>query len=242
MNHKGENWPYHANMHTGEMTPCASNPCKLHGNSDVLAKSPEEAYEKKFGSSTPGLFNSKRTKHPFALDPVLVGIKATGGLIAGLLLSSGIILGTQYFNVGTQSEAPATVISQSAEKKAHYRTTGKRGRVKFAYDTVIKNKNGDEVKIYTSKKLNKGDNQSVKEQVGLYGMTIYKVDGDNDVTIGNTDDANKPVDNKTRNPIIDGAAMTASAAIAMGVAELIREQKDKTGQFRERPRGFFAYY
>lgn len=86
------------------------------------------------------MFNTRRTKHPFAPDPVLIGIKATGGLIAGLLLSSGIILGTQYFNVGTQSEAPATVISQSAEMKAHYRTAGKRARVKFAYDTVIKTK------------------------------------------------------------------------------------------------------
>lgn len=45
-NHHGENWPYHENKHTGEMTPCANNPCKLHGGSDIMASSLEEAYEK----------------------------------------------------------------------------------------------------------------------------------------------------------------------------------------------------
>lgn len=41
--HQGQNWPYHQS-NTGEMVPCKSNPCKLHGGSDVYASSPEEAF------------------------------------------------------------------------------------------------------------------------------------------------------------------------------------------------------
>ena len=43
MNHKGEQWPYHESKN-GEMVACKSNPCRLHGGSDIMASSPEEAY------------------------------------------------------------------------------------------------------------------------------------------------------------------------------------------------------
>lgn len=38
-------WPYHQDPH-GNMVPCASNPCTLHGGNDVIASSPEEAEAK----------------------------------------------------------------------------------------------------------------------------------------------------------------------------------------------------
>ena len=41
-NHHGENWPYHEGGN-GEMVACASNPCRIHGGSDIMADSPEEA-------------------------------------------------------------------------------------------------------------------------------------------------------------------------------------------------------
>lgn len=234
-NHNGENWPYHANRNTGEMTPCANNPCSLHGNSDVYATSPEDAYAKKYGSRTTGLFNKPRKIHKFAPDPVLIGIKSSGGIIAGLILSAGLIMGTQYANIGNQSETPVTVVSQSQTMTPHYKAFGKRGKIRMAYDTIIKNKNGDEVKIYTNTKLKAGDNTKVKEQIGLYGMTSYRIDGDRNMTIADTDNANKPDNNKTRNPILDGTAVTGTAAIAMGVSELLREKDDKTGAFRKQP-------
>lgn len=46
--HDGENWPYHENKNTGEMTACASNPCKIHGGSDIMASSLAEAYKTKY--------------------------------------------------------------------------------------------------------------------------------------------------------------------------------------------------
>jgi hypothetical protein len=49
--HQGENWPYHESA-KGDMVPCASNPCKIHGGSDIIATSPEEAYERKYESTS----------------------------------------------------------------------------------------------------------------------------------------------------------------------------------------------
>lgn len=40
--HKGGDWPYHESRN-GNMVACDSNPCKIHGGSDIMAKSPEEA-------------------------------------------------------------------------------------------------------------------------------------------------------------------------------------------------------
>lgn len=40
-----ESWPHHQDKH-GNWVPCASNPCKMHGGSEVIAKNPEEAFEK----------------------------------------------------------------------------------------------------------------------------------------------------------------------------------------------------
>ena len=54
-NHNGENWPYHESRN-GDMVACASNPCKIHGGNDIIATSPEEAYEKLHDHDTvPGL-------------------------------------------------------------------------------------------------------------------------------------------------------------------------------------------
>lgn len=44
-------WPYHeyegnVSSKQGTMVPCKSNPCKIHGETDIYASSPEEAYEK----------------------------------------------------------------------------------------------------------------------------------------------------------------------------------------------------
>lgn len=49
-NHDGENWPYHEDIH-GNMVPCASNPCKLHGGQDIYATSLEDATEKKHSAN-----------------------------------------------------------------------------------------------------------------------------------------------------------------------------------------------
>lgn len=48
----GEGWPYHEDPN-GNMVPCSSNPCKLHGGSDVIATSPEEAYAMKHAGDAP---------------------------------------------------------------------------------------------------------------------------------------------------------------------------------------------
>lgn len=40
-----ESWPHHQDKN-GNWVPCASNPCKMHGGSEVMAKNPEEAFEK----------------------------------------------------------------------------------------------------------------------------------------------------------------------------------------------------
>ena len=58
--HKGRNWPYHENRNTGEMVPCANNPCTLHGNSDVYATSPEDAYAKKYSNMQSSGFGFSR--------------------------------------------------------------------------------------------------------------------------------------------------------------------------------------
>ena len=38
-------WPHHQDKH-GNWVPCASNPCKMHGGTEIMAKNPEEAFEK----------------------------------------------------------------------------------------------------------------------------------------------------------------------------------------------------
>ena len=58
-NHNGENWPYHQYEGSnpsliGSYVPCATNPCTLHGGSDVYATSAEEAYTKAHQNDTWG--------------------------------------------------------------------------------------------------------------------------------------------------------------------------------------------
>lgn len=43
--HDGERWPYHEDPH-GNLVPCENNPCRLHGGSDIIATSLEDAYRK----------------------------------------------------------------------------------------------------------------------------------------------------------------------------------------------------
>ena len=50
-NHDGGNWPYHLYEGgkpemQGSYVPCDTNPCHVHGNSEIYATSPEEAYGK----------------------------------------------------------------------------------------------------------------------------------------------------------------------------------------------------
>lgn len=52
--HEGENWPYHEDRH-GNMVPCASNPCKLHGGSDIIATSAADAEEVRHQGDSFGL-------------------------------------------------------------------------------------------------------------------------------------------------------------------------------------------
>lgn len=58
-NHTGENWPYHPYEGSkpelqGSYVPCATNPCTLHGGSEVYATSSEEAYTKAHQNDTWG--------------------------------------------------------------------------------------------------------------------------------------------------------------------------------------------
>lgn len=53
-NHDGENWPYHEDPH-GNMVPCESNPCSLHGGKDVMATSAEQAEAIKHANVQQGL-------------------------------------------------------------------------------------------------------------------------------------------------------------------------------------------
>lgn len=53
-NHDGEPWPYHEDPN-GNMVPCASNPCSLHGGSDVIANNQEEATALKYAEKKAGL-------------------------------------------------------------------------------------------------------------------------------------------------------------------------------------------
>ena len=58
-NHTGENWPYHPYEGSkpelqGSYVPCATNPCTLHGGSEIYATSPEDAYTKAHQNDTWG--------------------------------------------------------------------------------------------------------------------------------------------------------------------------------------------
>lgn len=53
--HDGEPWPYHKDVH-GNMVPCESNPCTLHGNGgDVMADSVDEAYRITYSTGYSGM-------------------------------------------------------------------------------------------------------------------------------------------------------------------------------------------
>lgn len=50
--HLGSYWPYHEDGN-GAWIPCDDNPCTLHGDSDVIARSPGEAYQRAYEAQTP---------------------------------------------------------------------------------------------------------------------------------------------------------------------------------------------
>ena len=57
-----ESWPHHQDKH-GNWVPCASNPCKMHGGSEVMAKNPEEAFEKANSAFTAFGMQSTKTSN-----------------------------------------------------------------------------------------------------------------------------------------------------------------------------------
>ena len=65
-NHHGENWPYHENRN-GDMVACASNPCRIHGGSDIIATSPEEAARIRYDGIEPSGMSSS---HEMTVDEV----------------------------------------------------------------------------------------------------------------------------------------------------------------------------
>lgn len=67
-NKNGGDWPYHEDPN-GNMRPCASNPCKLHGGSDVYASSPDEAYAIKHANDSFGFSAPAKPVNPFAKEP-----------------------------------------------------------------------------------------------------------------------------------------------------------------------------
>ena len=65
-NHDGENWPYHPYEGSkpelqGSYVPCATNPCSMHGSSDVMATSSEDAYTKAHQNDSFGMSASSTT-------------------------------------------------------------------------------------------------------------------------------------------------------------------------------------
>ena len=80
--HDGENWPYHLYEGSnpsliGSYVPCATNPCNLHGGSDVYATSSEDAYTKAHQNDTLGLtvsyyYDSNEYKSDTANDESVV--------------------------------------------------------------------------------------------------------------------------------------------------------------------------
>ena len=64
ISHDGENWPYHLYEGSkselqGSYVPCATNPCSMHGGSEVYASSPEDAYTKAHKNDTWGFTADK---------------------------------------------------------------------------------------------------------------------------------------------------------------------------------------
>ena len=62
--HNGENWPYHQYEGSkpelqGSYVPCATNPCSVHGGSEVYATSAEDALSKAHSNDSFGFTNIK---------------------------------------------------------------------------------------------------------------------------------------------------------------------------------------
>ncbi len=53
-------WPYHQTK-DGRMVPCRSNPCSLHGDTDIIASSPEEACRLREQANEAGMAGKTRS-------------------------------------------------------------------------------------------------------------------------------------------------------------------------------------
>lgn len=222
-------WPYHENSR-GEMVPCTSNPCSLHGGSDIMASSPEEAYEKKYSGVKSGLVKlGERIANIGDTAWFRTGVKA--GMAAGLAgLVSVVGIGSINAWGPATHDQPATVISQESKRHITTYKLGKHWHTAMVYDTVVRNPtNGKNVTIMTAEKLNKNDNDSVRIQSGIYGSTRYaikdgsflKVKSDN-----NDKDASDKDAKATRNKFLDGGVVVGTATIATAVADMLKQQKE----------------
>lgn len=135
-NNSNSGWPYHeyegkVASKIGTMVPCKSNPCTLHGGNDVYASSPEEAYEKKYTSSSNS--NGLSKKSIFSSNPSLPLKKfraakriAMTVLIASLA-SSGLSACSSADNYS--NDAPSSnVKTEQSQTSYNNKNTGERTR------------------------------------------------------------------------------------------------------------------
>lgn len=111
----GESWPYHPNRNRGEMTACANNPCKLHGGSDIMASSLEEAISIMHEhDDIPGM--TQEDKHDDIMYHVTLSANVPGIMQKGLIPSIGA-LSEQY---GESSPAIYLFSDESALQDANW--------------------------------------------------------------------------------------------------------------------------
>lgn len=122
-NHNGESWPYHQSKN-GEMVPCKSNPCSLHGGSDVYASSPEDAYEQFYslGDSQEGLTGESHSSSRFSLHRRVPKKRfstmrkvATSFLMVTMTVSALSACGTQEESPSSTPQQDSTSQSQQSE-------------------------------------------------------------------------------------------------------------------------------
>lgn len=102
--HEGELWPYHQDPN-GNMLPCASNPCKLHGGTEVYARNTEEATEKNYNEQIMGMDPNTIYNCRFIIGPNQLSPEALQK--AGLELHNlGNTVSSFSMPIGSVDEAP----------------------------------------------------------------------------------------------------------------------------------------
>ena len=98
-------WPHHRST-DGKWVPCSSNPCRLHSSGDIMAASPEDAYEKANGTEMGGLSSAVQGRADWndakndigmwsgSLSKDFDGNSIDWDFIRGLDLENGIGVGT----------------------------------------------------------------------------------------------------------------------------------------------------